>query len=65
MRPLSRIGWFSAGIGIILLIIAFWHAGGFDNTGMGITQLLGTLFWGGIAWAGILIIGMAILFLSA
>lgn len=65
MQPLSRIGWFCLGLGLVLLLLAYAHYDGFSNAGMALGRMIGTLFWGGIIWAGLLIGIMSILFLSA
>jgi hypothetical protein len=65
MRTLSKIGWFTLGIAALLLIGGFAHYGGLTDWAMAIGRVIGTLFWGAVLWAGILLALMAVLFLQA
>lgn len=65
MRPLSRIGWFCLALAVLLEGTAFLHYGGMTAPINGILHLLVAAFWGGMVLAGLFVLAMALLFLSA
>jgi hypothetical protein len=64
MKTLSKAGWITLLIGIILLGGAYWQSGGMENSTAAISTLLGHLFYGGILWFGLFCVLMAFLFLN-
>ncbi len=64
MKTLSKVGWSTLLIGIILLLGVFWHYNGFNDAALALGKMIAVLFYGGIAWFGIFCVLMAVLFLN-
>jgi apolipoprotein N-acyltransferase len=64
MKPLSKAGWITLLLGLLLLLGVFWHYNGFTDAAYAIGRMLVTLFYGGITWLGLFCLLMAVLFLN-
>ncbi len=65
MKPLSKAGWLSMGVAVILFLVAFTHYNGVTDPTHALVQMLASTFWGGIVLASLFIALMSVLFLSA
>lgn len=65
MRALSKLGMYCLILAAVLLGLVFVHYGGLEQPAYALGRMLAVLFWGGIAWAGLFIALMAVLFLGA
>ncbi len=65
MRGLSKIGLFCTGLGVLLVSGVFIHYNGLNDAPHALAAMLGSMLWGGLAWFGLFVIIMAILFLNA
>lgn len=64
MKALSKAGWMTLVVGLILLLGVFWHYNGFNDTTYAIGRMLANLVYGGIIWLGLFCLLMAVLFLN-
>ncbi|QQR92702.1 MAG: hypothetical protein IPJ89_00450 [Candidatus Iainarchaeum archaeon] len=64
MKALSKAGWFTLVLGLILLIGVFWHYNGFVDASIALEKMLSSLFYGGLIWFGLFCLLMAVLFLN-
>lgn len=64
MKTLSKAGWATLILGLILLIGVFWHYNGFVDAPMALGKMLSALFYGGLIWFGLFCLLMAVLFLN-
>lgn len=64
MRGLSKIGLFCAGLGIAVVGGVFIHYNGLNDASTAVTSMLASMLWGGLAWFGLFVILMAVLFLN-
>lgn len=65
MRPLSKAGIVCVLLALLAGGLVFNHYNGFTQPAAAFSQMLGAAFWGGLVWAAIFTIIMAVLFLSA
>lgn len=65
MRPLSKAGIVCVLLALLVGGLVFNHYNGFTNPTQALAQMLNAAFWGGLVWAAIFTIIMAVLFLSA
>ncbi|MEK6902687.1 MAG: hypothetical protein AABX02_03830 [archaeon] len=65
MKGLSKIGLFCTGLGILVVGGVFVHYNGINDPASALAAMLNSLIWGGLAWFGLFVILMAILFLNA
>lgn len=65
MRPLSKAGIVCVLLALIAGGLVFNHYNGFTSPAEALVQMLSAALWGGLVWAAIFTIIMAVLFLSA
>lgn len=65
MRPLSKAGIVCVLLALLAGGLVFNHFNGFNEPLAAAAQMISTAFWGGLVWAAIFTIIMAMLFLSA
>ena len=64
MKTLSKAGWFTLGLGIILLAGVFWHYNGLNDIAYAMGRMIAAMGYGGILWFGLFCVLMAFLFLN-